>query len=118
MGLDEMKQRFEMTGYAIAQIVMVVVVTALLFAVIFRGAVYQVTQGFSIKEDRALIAMTASGFTDVKVTDRDVFFPAWRGCSSDDYVGFWVEAVNSQNNEITAQVCCGYLKACTIRGAE
>ena len=72
--------------------------------------------GEFVDDSRAVKAMEANGFTQVRVTGQHGMAPQWNGCSKSDAVAFDVQGINQQQKQIYATVCCGLiLKSCTIR---
>jgi len=63
----------------------------------------------------AASAMRRAGYTDVVVTNSHYFGAAWAGCSRDDNTAFDVSATAVNKQRVTAVVCCGTWKRCTIR---
>lgn len=54
--------------------------------------------------------LTKAGFTDIEVTGWAAF-----ACSDDDTFTTAFIATNPTGQRVTGAVCCGFLKACTIR---
>ena len=58
----------------------------------------------------ALEAAEASGISGPEIEGW-----AWFGCSEDDTFSYKVSGTNVRGDDITATVCCGILKSCTVR---
>lgn len=66
-------------------------------------------------EADATSAMRRAGYTDISVTDSHYVGVEWEGCSRGDNAAFDVTATAANKQRITAVVCCGAWKKCTIR---
>ena len=55
-------------------------------------------------------ALTDAGYTDIVVTGWSPF-----SCGSDDTFSTGFEATNPRGEPVEGVVCCGWVKACTVR---
>ena len=55
-------------------------------------------------------ALTSAGYTDVKLGGY-----AWFSCSDSDTFASTFTATNPAGAEVSGTVCCGWMKACTVR---
>ena len=60
-------------------------------------------------------AMRRAGYTDVVVTNSHYVGVEWEGCGKGDNAAFDVTATAANKQRVTATVCCGVWKKCTIR---
>jgi hypothetical protein len=60
----------------------------------------------------ALRAAQAVGWHDAHVVERGIVTIR---CADDDATYFVVEGFAAQGNRVRATVCCGWMKACTLR---
>lgn len=65
--------------------------------------------------DDAASAMSRAGFSDVRITNTTYVAVEWEGCSKGDNAAFTASGINANRVRVTATVCCGTLKKCTIR---
>ncbi len=85
---------------------------------VILGAITLLTSagcGSFVDEGKALRAVKDDGYTDASITDRHVIVPGMFGCDDKDSVGFDVKATNVNGTKVKLIVCCGLIKACTIR---
>ena len=61
-------------------------------------------------EGMVLEAAEASGIADPEIEGW-----AWFGCSEEDTFSYKVSGTNVRGDDITATVCCGIVKSCTVR---
>lgn len=61
-------------------------------------------------EDGAYQLLFREGYTNIQFTGYD-----WMACSEDDTYHTGFKATNMKGNQVSGVVCCGYIKACTIR---
>jgi hypothetical protein len=72
--------------------------------------------GFFVNEQVAVKTLQDAGYSDVKVTERAVFFLTFRGGSKSDSVRFTATAINPAGKPVETYVFAGWLfKAPTIR---
>ena len=65
----------------------------------------------AVGADRAIRSAESSGLSDVVASGS-----AWLACSNSDMMlGQTIQATNAAGQRVTATVCCGVLKACTVR---
>jgi hypothetical protein len=62
------------------------------------------------QDDQVLRAPDANGFTDINIRGH-----GWFACSDSDQVARAFTATNSRGHRVDGAVCCGVLKACTVR---
>jgi hypothetical protein len=55
-------------------------------------------------------ALESQGITDVVITGHDFF-----GCGKEDVSSVGFTGKNPQGHHVKGQVCCGWLKSCTVR---
>lgn len=61
-------------------------------------------------------AIEKQGYSNVKITDKSIFFVGWRGCSSNDAIQYDVTAKNPKDQTVDLIVCSGWpFKGVTIR---
>lgn len=78
-------------------------------------AAAQFSCGNSIPQERAVKALEAQGFSDVKITKRSVVFVNFCGCDQSDIVKFDAMVTNSRGERVHLIVCGGIFKGMTIR---
>lgn len=61
-------------------------------------------------EDGAYNLLMKEGYSDIHITGYEYF-----ACSDSDKYRTGFTATNMKGNKVSGVVCCGYLKACTIR---
>ena len=61
-------------------------------------------------DSRSRQALDNAGFTDIVITGYEPF-----GCGDDDTFSTGFKAKNSKGTDVEGIVCCGVVKACTIR---
>jgi hypothetical protein len=66
-------------------------------------------------EEKAKGFAEDQGYSNVQVTDKDIFLPEWRGCGSSDVVGYDLEATSARGVQVELIVCKGILKGATLR---
>ena len=73
-------------------------------------------RGYFVKDEVALHAVAASGYTDAVITNRHNVWPGMFGCDGKDAVGFTMSATNAQKQRVELLVCAGLVfKAATVR---
>lgn len=77
---------------------------ALLLAIIVGS-----TRGCGVGDDGTQ-AIQAEGFTEVRIGD-----PAPWACGRDDAFGSYFTATDPLGVRVSGVVCCGFMKACTVR---
>jgi len=102
-----MKTIFGVIGTAIAMVI------AIHFFAWMFGLVKPM--GYFVDPNRAVTAMSDSGFTSVSIKDSDVWFAGWKGCGDSDAMLVEVSALNPNNKAVDMFVCLGLLKGSTIR---
>ncbi len=72
--------------------------------------------GMMVDQSEAICTMENQGYTDVKVTDKSIFFLTLRGCGSGDAAKFDVTATNPAGKQVNMFVCAGWpFKGATTR---
>lgn len=88
---------------------LMLVLAASLFILVFG-------RGIFVGEDKAIRAAEIRGYSNVEVTDKNVFFVGLRGCDETDAVRFTVRAINPAGEEVEFIICSGwFLKDSTLR---
>jgi len=90
----------------------VMMVTAILGAVTLMSTT---GCGSMVDNGKALHAVKDEGYTGATVKDKSVVFPGLNGCDDSDTAGFDITATNVNGARVNLTVCCGVIKACTIR---
>jgi len=72
--------------------------------------------GMMISTDSSVNLLQATGFEDVKLVDRSIFFVVLRGCAKDDFVMFEFSAKNPKGKSVNIRTCEGIWKGATLRG--
>lgn len=90
----------------------VMMVTAILGAVTLMSTT---GCGSMVDNGKALKAVKDDGYTSATIKDKSVVFPGWSGCDDSDAAEFDVTATNVTGAKVNLTVCCGIIKACTIR---
>ena len=92
------------SGKSLANWLLVIGVITAFFAMICFGF------GEGGPEGMALEAAEASGIASPEIEGW-----AWFACSEDDTFSYKVSGTNVRGDDITATVCCGIVKSCTVR---
>lgn len=67
-------------------------------------------------ENTANNLLQVSGFTNVKLVDKDPYFAGFKGCGKGDLVVFTYTATNPAGKKVNVKVCQGWpFKGATIR---
>ncbi len=72
-------------------------------------------RGIYVSPDRSMATLEKSGFTEVQVKSRNIFFVGLQGCGKDDVVGFNASAINAAGDRVDIMTCHGFFKGGTIR---
>ena len=70
------------------------------------------TMSCEVSENEATRVLEAQGFDDIHLEGAEVVFSR---CSDSDSFSRGFRAKNSRGVEVRGVVCCGWLKACTVR---
>lgn len=87
----------------------------LIVLVIIAGISLFTCSGIFISEDEAVDTLHDHGFSDIEITDHQIFMVGLRGCSDSDSAKFIANATNPAGKKVTVIVCAGLLKGGTIR---
>ena len=71
--------------------------------------------GNLVNDETALRAVKDEGYTAATITEKHTIVPGLYGCDDKDTAGFDVTATNVTGAKVNLTVCCGIIKACTIR---
>jgi hypothetical protein len=71
--------------------------------------------GAMTDEAKAIAAAEDLGYSDVKVTGKNIWFVSLQGCDEKDSAKFTVEGVSPRGERRTLMVCAGPLKGGTVR---
>ena len=71
--------------------------------------------GCFVSEAKAVRALRASGFVDIKITNRSWFLLSLRGCGEGDSVRFTATATDPRGEKVDVYLCAGLLKGATVR---
>lgn len=71
--------------------------------------------GNLVDDQTALRAVKDEGYTKATITEKHTVAPGFYGCDEKDTAGFEVDATNIKGDPVKLTVCCGIIKACTIR---
>lgn len=78
----------------------------LLYIIVFAFfAILDGCPGQFVENDRAVKALETQGYSDVKITDKSVYFVSWKGCSSSDSAKFDAIATNPVGKKVGLYVC-------------
>lgn len=89
-----------------------IIIGVVIFLLIFGSEFY----GVFVNQSEAVNALETQGFKDVQITDKDIIFLSWRGCSETDAAKFEATATNSNGQRVNLFVCSGWpFKGSTIR---
>jgi hypothetical protein len=66
-------------------------------------------------EEKAIEFAEDQGYSDVHLTDKDIFLPEWKGCGKSDVVGYDLEATSARGSQVELIVCKGIFKGATLR---
>jgi len=85
------------------------IISAVILVIIIALWISSANGGLGVK-DRAATAVETAGYSDVELGDYQ-----WFSCSSGDWAGWSFTALDRDEHTINGYVCCGLLKACTVR---
>lgn len=72
--------------------------------------------GAFVSESTAVNALSNQGFSDIKITNKSIYFITWGGCAESDAAKFDATAKNPLGKEVKLFVCVGWpSKGATIR---
>lgn len=69
----------------------------------------------NVDEGKSIRAAEDLGYTDITVTDRDIWFIGFKGCDKSDSALFTVHGTGPDGKERDLTVCAGIFKGGTIR---
>jgi len=94
-------------GFTLIELLLVIFIV-ITFATLFRGVF--------VDSDEAVRALQTQGYSDIKITDKAIFFISLRGGSREDAAMFTAHAKNPVGKEVIVYVCVGWpFKGATIR---
>lgn len=70
------------------------------------GAALSLGRGLIVDPATAIHAAEVSGYSDVKVTERDWFLVGFAGCDSGDAAGFHLSATNPAGQHVDDVIAC------------
>ena len=99
-------------NFTLVELLSVLTVIAILISSLF---VCLFPTGIWVPESRAVTALETQGFSDIRVTDKDIWFVGWKG-GHNDSVRFTASATNPIGKRVTVYVFAGWpFKGATIR---
>lgn len=95
-------------GFTLLDVLIAVVVAAILFLGLFRGA---------FADSRvAMRALETQGYSNVQITNHQWFLVGFRGCDEKDAAKFSATAMNPVGRQVELFVCTGWIfKGATVR---
>lgn len=76
---------------------------------------FSLCRGVFAKEDTAIEALRAQGYSDIKIVDHSWFMVGLQGCDSSDAAIFTAKVTNPANHPAEVYVCTGLIKGGTVR---